>query len=261
MQTTWDVNGDKLEEGPYVDGLAHGSFKTWVDGELRTESGFRGGPMRARWMLCLVLLTGVGCGGEPVDPDPDVDGDGFPASVDCDDADASVYPRAEDAWYDGVDSDCQGDDDFDQDEDGVLLDEDCDDENPDVQPGAAEVCNGVDDNCDGRIDPATAEDATDYFRDDDGDGYGSTSRRRGCERPDGYVTREGDCDDQDPSVHQGANEVACDGVDNDCSTRSVPPGGARLGEQRVASVQEALEAASPGDTIELCEGEHDDFRV
>ena len=41
-------------------------------------------------------------------PDEDADGDGFSALVDCDDNDDSIYPRAEDTYNDGVDSDCDG---------------------------------------------------------------------------------------------------------------------------------------------------------
>ncbi|MSP56999.1 MAG: hypothetical protein EXR69_15565, partial [Myxococcales bacterium] len=53
----------------------------------------------------------------------DVDGDGFGSvgsgGEDCNDADATVHPDATDTWYDGIDSDCAGDDDYDQDGDGV----------------------------------------------------------------------------------------------------------------------------------------------
>ena len=48
----------------------------------------------------------------------DLDEDGFTLGADCDDADASVYPGAPDAPYDGIDSDCAGDSDFDADRDG-----------------------------------------------------------------------------------------------------------------------------------------------
>jgi len=72
---------------------------------------------------------------------------------------------------------------------------DCNDGNPQINPGATEVCNGIDDNCNGKID--------DSF-DADGDGYGT------C-----IGTGEGDCDDTDPAIHPGAAEV-CDGKDNNC---------------------------------------------
>ncbi len=61
----------------------------------------------------------------------DADGDGTAAPWDCDDADATVFPGAADAWYDGVDQDCGGESDFDQDHDGVDAEAwgggDCDD--------------------------------------------------------------------------------------------------------------------------------------
>lgn len=58
----------------------------------------------------------------------DADGDRVgDCEGDCDDEDAAIYPGAEDVWYDGIDSDCVGDDDYDQDGDGVDVSEDCDD--------------------------------------------------------------------------------------------------------------------------------------
>jgi len=73
---------------------------------------------------------------------------------DCDDADAAVYPGAADVWYDGVDSDCGGEDDFDADGDGFASDayagDDCDDAEPSTNPGVGDVCgDGIDNNCDG----------------------------------------------------------------------------------------------------------------
>ncbi|MCB9744285.1 MAG: putative metal-binding motif-containing protein [Alphaproteobacteria bacterium] len=49
---------------------------------------------------------------EDVDsPFVDRDGDGFGVSEDCDDQDAAVHPDAEETPGDGVDSNCDGDDD------------------------------------------------------------------------------------------------------------------------------------------------------
>lgn len=72
-------------------------------------------------------------------------------SGDCDDEDASVHPEAAEDWYDGIDGDCNEDDDYDADGDGWRVDEgDCDDADSEVHPDANEVCgNGVDDDCDG----------------------------------------------------------------------------------------------------------------
>ena len=50
---------------------------------------------------------------------------------------------------------------------------DCDDTQNAINPGATEVCNGVDDNCNGQIDEGLA--TQNYYTDADGDGYGSSS--------------------------------------------------------------------------------------
>ena len=89
------------------------------------------------------------------DEERDRDEDGFtPLDGDCDDDDASIYPGAEDTWYDGVDSDCAGNSDYDQDQDGQDTTEnggtDCDDNDSTVYEGAEDTWyDGVDSNCDG----------------------------------------------------------------------------------------------------------------
>ena len=83
---------------------------------------------------------------------------GFVASDDdCDDTDAGTFPEAADAWYDGVDANCDGADDYDADGDGDPSDSwggtDCDDVDPLVAGTLAEgwTDGGVDNDCDGSI--------------------------------------------------------------------------------------------------------------
>jgi hypothetical protein len=74
---------------------------------------------------------------------------------------------------------------------------DCSDDDADRNPGATEICNGVDDNCDGNIDEDLT--FTNYYADADKDGFGDPNTRvNKCEAPDGYVTNSDDCDDTNP---------------------------------------------------------------
>jgi hypothetical protein len=91
---------------------------------------------------------------------------------------------------------------------------DCDDTRATVHPGAAETCNGIDDNCSGVIDEGVK---TTYFADADGDGFGNPSvNTQACTRPTGYVTSNTDCNDTNNAVHPGATEV-CNGIDDNCN--------------------------------------------
>lgn len=103
---------------------------------------------------------------------------------------------------------------IDSDGDGYLSDEDCDDGNAQVNPSAAEVCDGIDNDCNGEVDDGVLET---FFQDADGDGYGDAEENiDACQLPDGYVPFSSDCDDGNSTVFPGAEEV-CDGIDNNCS--------------------------------------------
>ena len=109
---------------------------------------------------------------------------------------------------------------FDPDRDGYgagpdCTDTDCDQSNGEINPGADEVCDGVDNNCDGNIDEDT--ETTDYYPDVDRDGHGDEEGTvvSACVAPEGMVESNDDCNDADAFVHPGAAEL-CDDLDNDC---------------------------------------------
>jgi hypothetical protein len=157
----------------------------------------------------------------------DSDGDGFcdgqvcdDGSVpgDCDDTDASISPWASEIC-DDIDNNCNIYIDegltFDEDNDGHTSvgscagnATDCNDYNPDVFPGAAEACNGIDDNCDNSIDEG-------LNIDNDNDGFYTASS---C-NPGSEI----DCDDDDPYVNPLATENVVNGFDDDCDGYNVDP--------------------------------------
>jgi hypothetical protein len=77
---------------------------------------------------------------------------------DCNDSNASVHPEAADEWYDGYDTNCDGQNDNDQDLDGYSSSEhtsagtDCDDTDPEINVDGTESYNGKDDECNGKTD-------------------------------------------------------------------------------------------------------------
>ena len=101
----------------------------------------------------------------------------------------------------------------DDDDDGYAGSDDCDEADPNIHVGAPELCNGVDDNCDGQIDEGVT---STWFTDADRDGFGSAADPiEACEPGDDEVANPDDCDDADPSSYPGAPEI-CDTRDNDC---------------------------------------------
>ena len=164
--------------------------------------------------------------------------DGYaPIGTDCDDSSAESYPSAPEQC-DDIDNDCDGtvDEDVrydwyaDADGDGygdpdsafdtcdpppgyVTDSSDCDDTEDAAYPGAEEVCDEVDNDCDGDTDENVT---TTYYQDTDGDGFGiAETTTEACDQPTGYAADAGDCDDSDGTVSPNATEV-CDDIDNDC---------------------------------------------
>ena len=70
-----------------------------------------------------------------------------------------------------------------------------------------EQCDGTDNNCDGTIDESTAIDASTWFMDLDGDGWGFTHLVQACERPSGTVAIPGDCDDSTDTTYPTAPDL------------------------------------------------------
>ena len=106
---------------------------------------------------------------------------------------------------------------MDWDVDGFFGRDDCDDDDPAVNPDAEEVCDGVDNDCDGDIDE-DFEDSHTWYADSDGDGFGDPQQRTlHCEQPSGWVADNTDCDDGDPAVYPGAEDSWYDDVDSDCA--------------------------------------------
>jgi hypothetical protein len=104
----------------------------------------------------------------------------------------------------------------DNDEDGFKSDEDCDDDNQSVSPVGYEICDGLDNDCDGDID----EGLSSYWypdADDDGYGDGAAELIDSCSQPGGYVDNQLDCDDGNNLRFPGAPEKDCgDLTDYNC---------------------------------------------
>ncbi|MDH3626478.1 MAG: MopE-related protein [Acidobacteriota bacterium] len=92
---------------------------------------------------------------------------------------------------------------------------DCDDQDATINPAATEICDGVDNDCDGSTDVGAA-DATTWFADADDDGYGDSGNPlAACVQPGGYVIDANDCDDTWWMVSPARYECH-NGVDDDC---------------------------------------------
>jgi hypothetical protein len=103
----------------------------------------------------------------------------------------------------------------DQDGDGFSASDDCNDQDASINPGVPELCDGVDNDCDGSIDEPDAMDAGTVYSDADGDGFGNPAEPSVACEAAGLVADNTDCNDADGSIFPGAAEL-CDGIDNDC---------------------------------------------
>ena len=152
-------------------------------------------------------------------PPPSEDGSSTPAITESGSETGS--PCEMSAWYADIDEDghgagnpvlaCEAPDGH------VATDGDCDDQDPERHPEAEELCDTVDQDCDGQIDEGHAVHT--WYRDTDGDGYGTDALSyQSCEEAgEGWSTRADDCNDDEPGVNPGEEEVCGDGADNDCN--------------------------------------------
>mgnify|MGYP003887653503 CR=1 FL=1 len=207
--------------------------------------------MSHRCSIALIALVLAGCESGtlyigPADTDTDTDTD-------------TDEPCEEVPWY--LDSDGDG---WGRDTTSVVSCEppeagwvqqpgDCDDRLASIHPNAPEQCNSADDDCNGVIDDGV--EYRTWYRDADHDGHaGTTESFEDCQAPEGWFAEADDCNDSDASMHPGAFEHACDGIDSNCDGAADGPAG--LNDESYPSIQEAIRNVSNGDTITVCPGEH-----
>jgi hypothetical protein len=179
-----------------------------------------------------------------VDEGFDQDADGYSScGGDCDDTQASINPGMAEICLDNLDNNCNGTIDeatgsiWYQDADGdgfgniffsqascdqpvgyVLNFDDCNDNDASLTTISTEVCDGLDNDCDGAVDNGFTY--QDYFADMDGDGFGDQATlTNACAQPVGYVTDNTDCNDTDALINTAAVEI-CDAQDNNCDGMS-----------------------------------------
>jgi YVTN family beta-propeller protein len=100
---------------------------------------------------------------------------------------------------------------IDKDNDGYDSCNECDDDNADIHPDADEICDGVDNDCDGEIDEGL------FYPDVDQDGYGdATAVGQSCPVPEDYVKDNTDCDDSNFSINPGKEEISQNFLDDNC---------------------------------------------
>jgi len=195
-------------------------------------------------------------------------------NTDCDDNDALEKPGQ--VWYKDADGDDYSD--------GTTLTQclrpanyyvaseliatsgDCNDSAAAINPAAAEVCDGIDNNCNGSID----EGGITYYRDLDGDGFGNPGVTQfACTAPSGYVTNNTDCNDN--SALEKPGQVWYKDADNDgygqtgaaSITQCLRPAGYKAASELTATTGDCNDDPATGgmtnpDATEICDGVDND---
>ncbi|MGK0388662.1 MAG: hypothetical protein ACI94Y_001394 [Maribacter sp.] len=104
----------------------------------------------------------------------------------------------------------------DSDNDGFFSNVDCDDTDNSIFPFATEICDGLDNDCNGIIDDGLTPFT--YYIDTDNDGFGDAAISLDTclvNPPLGYIDNDLDCNDNDNSINPSVTEI-CDGIDNNC---------------------------------------------
>jgi uncharacterized protein YjdB len=128
-------------------------------------------------------------------------------TIDCNDNNAAISPNT--VWYKDADNDgysdgttqiqCAQPTNFKLASALTATNGDCDENNPNINPGASEVCDGIDNNCNGQIDEGST---STFYLDSDGDGFGNPSvSLQACLAPENYVTNNTDCDDSRADIN------------------------------------------------------------
>jgi len=175
----------------------------------------------------------------------DADGDGYDSDDDCDDTDSAINPGATEVC-DGVDNNCDGTTDTDAtDRITVYTDNDQDG----LGTGAGELACEADDyqsEIDGDCDDNNAE-AQNWetgYLDRDGDGYGDAETASDyCPMPEGVVSNNSDCDDDDSSVWEGEQ----------CAPTEEGPSSATLEGGETITLSDGSEVSGSGATLEVNE--------